>query len=119
MELMTEKARAYVYGGDWVSDCPRPGCSNVEHLMEPVVPHGPRTRPKSLFICSYCGQQSVIEWPSQDFMYGALEILMKRPVPGNRNWYPAGHTSAVRFGIEHGQSLDDLRQENEAHGVTP
>jgi hypothetical protein len=113
------RARAYVYTGDWVADCPRPGCSNVEHLFEPVQPRGPRIRQKSLFICSHCGEQAVIDWPSQDFMFAVMEILVKRPVPSNRNWYPADHETAVRFRIEHGQSLDDLRAENEEHGVTP
>jgi hypothetical protein len=119
MELMAVKARAYVYTGDWVADCPREGCGNVEYLMEPVIPNGPRTRPKSVYVCTYCGMQAVIEWPDAEFMVAALAILMKRPVPSNRNWYPYQHTNALRFGIEHGQSLDDLRQENEAHGVTP
>lgn len=118
-ELLTTKARAYVYSGDWVSDCPRLGCANVEHLFKPERIGGPRIRQESFFICSHCGAQSIIDWPPRDFMLAVTEILMRRPIPGNRNWYPADHETAVRFRIEHGQSLDDLRQENEAHGVTP
>jgi hypothetical protein len=118
-ELLTLRARAYVYSGDWVSDCPRPGCANVEHLFEPVTIGGPRIRQKSFFTCSYCGMQSVIDWPTQDFMLAVTEILSRRPIPSNRNWYPADHETAVRFKIEHGQTLDQLREENESHGVTP
>lgn len=119
MQQTILKARAYLYSGDWVADCPRDACGNVEHLMEPEIPDGPRTRPKSVYVCSHCGMQAVIDWPPQEFMYGALEILMRRPVPSNRNWYPAGHETAVRFRLEHGQTLMQLREENEAHGVTP
>jgi hypothetical protein len=113
------RARAYIYAGDWVSDCPRDGCGNVEHLFEPVQPRGPRIRPKSFFICSHCGEQAVIDWPPQEFMYAAMTVLEKRPVPSNRNWYPADHETAVRFHLEHGQTVAELREENETHGVTP
>jgi hypothetical protein len=50
-------------------------------------------------------------------MAQALDVLMKRPVPDNRNWYPADHDVATRFRIPHGQTIDDLKAENEAHGV--
>lgn len=119
MTIAIPQARAYVYSGDWVSDCPRSGCSNVEHLFEPLAPRGPRVKRKSLFICSHCGEQAVIDWPSDDFMAGVTEILMKRPIPSTRNWYPKDHETATRFKLEHGQSLADLREENEKHGVTP
>jgi hypothetical protein len=119
MELIQLKARAYVYSGDWVADCPRPECGNVEHLFEPLRPNGPRIHQRPFFACSHCGLQGEIEWPPTDFMHAALEILMRRPVPSTRNWYPADHETAVRFRVEHGQTLDQLREENEAHGVTP
>lgn len=119
MNLIQTRARAYVYSGDWVADCPRDGCGNVEHLFKPASVGGPRIRRESFFICSYCGMQAPIDWPPEDFMLGVVEILMRRPVPDNRNWYPAGHETAVRFRLEHGQTLDELRAENAEHGVTP
>jgi hypothetical protein len=118
-QLMAAIAQAYIYSGEWVADCPRPGCANVEFLWSPLVPNGPRVQPKPLFACSYCGQQAVIEWPPQDFMVEAMAVLHQRPVPDNRNWYPKDHDVATRFRIAHGQTVAQLREENEAHGVTP
>lgn len=116
-------ARAYVYCGEWVADCPRPGpeagragCSNVEFLYRPAVPNGPRTIPLDFYICSHCGFQSKIQWPRR-----REEIMMAlsvRPVPNNRNWYPADHPVAVRFRIPHGQTVAELMEENEAHEVS-
>jgi hypothetical protein len=118
MNLLTEKARAYIYSGEWVADCPREGCGNVEYLWSALQPNGPRVQPKAFFACSYCGWQGQIDWPDPEFMVRALDILMKRPVPGNRNWYPSNHDVALRFRLPHGQSLDDLRAENHEHGVS-
>jgi hypothetical protein len=119
MNLIIPVCRAYIYSGDWVGDCPGPDCANTEFLMEPEFLRGPRTRPKSFFICSSCGEQAPIDWPDRDFMTAALDVLMRRPVPTTRNWYPKDHDIAIRFRVEHGQSIDDLRAENELHGVTP
>jgi hypothetical protein len=116
-QLLLPSSQAYIYCGEWVGDCPREGCANVEFLWMPLVPNGPRVQPKPMYVCSYCGMQAVIEWPDSEFMVGAMAVLMQRPVPDNRNWYPADHDVATRFRIPHGQTLDDLRAENEAHGV--
>jgi hypothetical protein len=97
-------ARAYVYTGLWVADCPR-GCGNVEKL------------PSSGFACSYCHYETAdVEWPSDPVMISA--VLNLRPVPHTRNWYPAGHDVAVRSGIPHGQTPADLLAENYEYGVT-
>jgi len=115
--LLKTVARAYVYAGDWVADCPRPGCGNVDHLYLPIRKGGPRTVQAPSFHCTYCGMDAVIEWPSD--MGGLMEVLMLRPIPHTRNWYPADHETAVRFRIEHGQSVQQLREENAANGVEP
>lgn len=116
---MTESAvSAYVYGGDWVADCGREGCANVEHLFTPARPNGLRILRRPFFACSYCGYQSEITWPGDSLQAEIMSVLMKRPIPSTRNWYPADHPTAVKFGIPHGQSTDDLRAENEDHGVT-
>ena len=117
------RARAYVYGGEWVADCPRPGetpgrpgCANVEYLYRPAVPNGPRTVPLGFFICSHCGFQGMIIWPRN--REAILMTLMIRPVPDNRNWYPTDHPVAVRFNLPHGQTVADLFEENEEHGLS-
>ena len=122
MEVPHERvavARAYVYAGDWVADCPRPGgvCGNVEFLHRPSRMGGPRDVPVDFFLCSHCGMQAPVSWP--DNQHAILAALMRRPVPGTRNWYPTDHPVAVRFGLPHGQSVGDLEAESEAHGVLP
>lgn len=114
-EIVIEWARAYVYSGDWVADCPREGCGNVEHLFTPINRGAPRTVRKPFYACSYCGMEAEIKWPRN--MDGIMEVLMKRPVPSNRNWYPKDHSVAVKFRLPHGQSIEDLRDENAEHGV--
>jgi len=108
-------ASAYVYAGDWVADCTRSRCGNVEFLYTPVKPGGPRVLKKPIFVCSNCGMQAVIDWPDHEMEI--LAVLSKRPIPQNRNWYPKDHPVAVNFRIAHGQSIRDLLDENEEHGV--
>ena len=109
------EARAYVYSGDWVADCPRAGCGNVEHLQRPSRMNGPRDVPVPFYLCSHCGAQAPISWP--DDRLGIYAVLSRRPVPHNRNWYPKDHPVAVAFRLPHGQSVRDLESENEEHGV--
>jgi len=111
----TPVARAYVYNGEWVGDCPL-RCGNVEFLYQPQQINGPRVLKRPFFLCSYCGAQALIDWPDNE--HEILAALMVRPVPGNRNWYPADHPVAVNFRIPHGQSVRDLLAENEEHGVS-
>jgi hypothetical protein len=110
-------ARAYVYHGEWVADCPRHGCNNVEHLFRPLRPKGPRVQKVDFFACSYCGWQAFIDWPAR--MLDISQVLAQRPVPDTRNWYPQDHPVAVQFGVEHGQTVRQLIEESEANGVVP
>lgn len=117
-QLIAARARAYVYAGDWVADCPRDGCGSVEHLYDranPRNPNSPRVVQKSEFGCSYCGATAPIDWPAN--LAEITEVLMLRPIPHTRNWYPAEHETAVKFRVPHGQSIDELRAENVEHGV--
>ncbi len=104
--LITTRARARVNHGRWIADCPRPYCANAMRL----------TPGQAAFHCAGeggCRMVAEIEWPA-----GADDIwqaLIERPVPGTRNWYPAGHTEAVRLGLAHGQSPADLRAETAEH----
>jgi len=118
MRLLAAPARAYVYGGDWVADCPR-GCGNVEHLYHPATnrPGAPRTVQMATFACSYCRATADIQWP--EHMNEIMAVLMLRPIPHTRNWYPEGHETALKYGVPHGQSVQDLRDENVEHGVEP
>jgi hypothetical protein len=121
MKLITERALAFVYCGDWVAECPMPYCGNVEHLFDrvsPRVPTSPRLVPRAGFACSHCGLQVEIEWPEPDMIEGIMGVLNRRPVPHTRNWFPQDHPLAVRMGVkEHGQTVDDLKAENVAYGV--
>lgn len=122
MTTAAVRARAYVYGGDWVADCPVPGCNNVEHLFgreRPRDPACPRTVRLPALACSApgCHSVSLVEWPSDSFMEQVNAVLALRPDPATRNWYPKDHDVAVRFRVEHGQTVAQLREENEAHGV--
>lgn len=113
--ISQEKVRAYVYHGEWVGDCSRPGCNNVEYLYRPTAPNGPRVRQVDFFICSHCGWQAFVTWP--DRLLDISQVLAARPLPDTRNWYPADHPVAVKFNIPHGQTVKDLLDENEEHGV--
>lgn len=115
--------RAYFYRGRWVGDCPVPECKNAEYLTVPPM-NVSRYREerqwdrKDYFICSnlQCGTVT----SSIQFPHDADEIedvLNRRPMALNRNWYPAGHLTAVSHGAEDGQTVAELIQENTDHGV--
>lgn len=116
-------ARPYVYCGDWVACCTRPGCAGVEFLHTlryPNRPPGlsnPRDVRRPVFHCTYCEQRDVIDWPDPFFMARVDMVLRLRPFPHNRNWYPQDHPTALAFRIPHGQSVEDLEQENREHDV--
>lgn len=119
----TPVARAYVYHGEWVADCPRPpdlltgrGCGNVEYLYTPSRMRGPRDQRRPFYLCSNCGMQSGIDWPEKE--HEIIAVLSLRPVPDTRNWYPRDHPVAVNFRLEHGQTVAGLMEENAAHGVS-
>jgi len=115
--------RAYVYRGRWVGKCPVEGCENVEYLtVEPLFANRysieSRWERKDYFICTneQCGTVTT----SIAFPQNADEIedvLNLRPVALNRNWYPAGHITAVMHGIEDGQTVAELIAENLEHGI--
>ena len=99
-------ARAYVLRGMWVADCTRPDCNNTEMLG--------LFSPLPLY-CSYCKHIDTVDWPNDGQVI--QDVLDRRPIPHTRNWYPKDHDLAVRAGIPHGQTVDDLLAENAEHGV--
>lgn len=113
-------ALAYVYAGEWVADCPQ-RCGNVELLTikrdQDRGRAGSRGTRKESFLCSYCHMMATsIIWPKD--ADEIMEILDRRPVPHNRNWYPEGHITALSFGIKDGETIEELLAENDQHGVS-
>lgn len=106
---VSERARAWLYAGQWVADCPQPSCSNVELLFDSAG----RRRP--VFRCTYCHRIAEIEWADDEA--AILAVLGRRPVPHTRNWFPPRHDLALRAGLPHGQSPAELLAENLEHGV--
>jgi len=115
--------RAYVYRGRWVGDCPVEGCKDAEYLtVEPLYANRytkeARWDRKDYFICSnlQCGTvTNSIQWPAD--ADEIEDVLNLRPLAMTRNWYPAGHITAVQHGIPEGQTVADLLAENIEHGV--
>lgn len=113
-------ARAYVYAGEWVADCPQ-RCGNVELLTvkrdQDRSRAGTRGTRKDSFYCSYCKCIATsIHWPEN--ADEIMEILDRRPVPHTRNWYPEGHITALEFGIKDGETAEELLAENAEHGIS-
>lgn len=81
--------------GQWKARCPRLWCTNAM----------PIDRGQEQFAClgpDSCGWTGEVAWPPDP---DAIEtLLLMRPVPRTRNWLP-------------GESLEDLLQENVAHGI--
>jgi hypothetical protein len=103
----TMRARAHVNHGRWIASCPNPDCNGAEelhpwsgyqcgHTACAVTVH-----PETVFHCSYCRTVAAVDWPE----------LQKRPRVENRNWFPADHEQAVKWGLPHGQTVDELRVE--------
>lgn len=99
-------ARVYLNYGRWVADCAREHCTAAYRLQQN----------QAVLECSNCGAAAPVEWPADDFIDGLREIMLARPVPQTRNWYPQDHDIAVRHGVPHGQILVDLMDENIEHG---
>jgi len=93
-----EPLRARINHGRWIVDCPVPECGGAE-LVDPDNPR---------FWCLSCdnhgmdGRWYPVEFPAER---PAIEtVLLKRPNAANQNWRP-------------GETVDDLRRENERYGV--
>lgn len=116
----TTYARAYVYCGEWVADCPQQDCGNVEFLTLKLDRDrgvaGTVGERKDAFFCSYCKCMATsVHWPAD--AEEIVEVLDRRPRPHTRNWYPEGHLTALKFNVPDGQTIAELKAENAAHGV--
>lgn len=104
MLLTPAEARAYVNHGRWLADCPR-DCGGALQLD-----------PKQTnFHCRECKWIGGIEWP--DNADEIMEALEERVVPKTRNWFPSGHTLALRSSTPHGQTVKQLMEETEENEV--
>lgn len=64
---------------------------------------------QTVFHCVECKHVANIDWPANaDELWSALEA---RPAPRNRNWFPSGHHLALRAGLPHGQTPEELKDE--------
>lgn len=92
------KAEAHISQGRWCADCPTPGC----HAASYVSPADKR------MWCIKCENIAAAgEWVPVKFPRNRErieELLLRRALPENRNWYPY-------------ESVKDLEAENERHGV--
>lgn len=93
---------ARVEHGRWIADCPTLGCVGAEFVSFDVP----------VFFCCECRNAEVghdllaVVVPKSDIRLRIEEVLLARPVPSTRNWYP-------------GETLDDLREQNREHGINP
>ena len=88
---------ARAHAGHWIADCPRCGYAVGGRLL----PFG-----SPVFDCQDCGLGVEVRWPSEQMRRGVERLLMMRPVPHTRNWFPH-------------ESLSDLLAENVEHGIGP
>lgn len=115
----TNFARAYVYNGEWVADCPA-DCKTTQFVEDKPdkyrgVPGTSGDR-MDYFHCGYCTSLwSSVRWP--DRADEIKEILDRRPLRHTRNWYPEGHIVALQSGIRDGETIEELLAENYAHGI--
>lgn len=56
------------------------------------------------FECPFCGLFNEVIWPSEEMVKGVERLLMMRPDPSTRNWWPH-------------ETLHDLMWQNAEHGV--
>jgi hypothetical protein len=107
--LVTTAAVAVVNSGRWIAECPREHCANAVRL-EPK---------QTAFHCGGgdgCRLVAEVLWPPDADEID--DVLSRRPVPGTRNWAPAGHRQAIADGFPDGQSVSDLLDENRQYGVS-
>lgn len=85
-------AEAHASWGMWAARCGY--CPGAERLQ----------RFQPYIECLDCGTVTEVIWPTEEMVRGVERLLMMRPAPANRNWFP-------------GETLHDLMLENAEHGV--
>lgn len=111
------QALARVYFGEWVADCPRPGCTNTEAIMPGQWTFfcGDYARRMGQPLHAYCQWTGQILWPGN--AYDIHVELQRRPVKGTRHWFPPGYPAErLPAGPDvRGQTIDHLASEFMKH----
>jgi hypothetical protein len=107
--LGTDPAAAvvFMYAGQWVAQCPRPGCLNVEKMGrcdDGTIGGLAGARFECRLSHGGCGLTCAPEWPADVTELEA--VLLARPVPMTRNWRP-------------GEDIRELLAENAEQGIEP
>jgi hypothetical protein len=102
VNLVTGKALVYVNHGRVIADCA------VDCGFALKLDPG-----QTAFHCLECNHVNTVQWPPN--LQEILDALAERPAPRNRNWFPEGHTVAVKMGAPQGQTPEDLREEARRH----
>lgn len=100
--ITSEMARAWVYRGDWVAECPY-GDGYCTLLKGGQF----------MFHCGECHKVMEVEWPKDPDEI--IEALDKRPMKVNRNWFPHDHFLAIKARLPHGQTVQELDEETDYH----
>lgn len=94
-------SHVFVHRGQWVANCPMPGCENAEGVATPgdafQTGNGLGAVGAPAASCSACGLRFGVEWP--DHPERIMAVLAERFVPGTRHWVP-------------GETIADLEEQN-------
>lgn len=131
----TTFAIPWVYCGEWIAECPQRDCTNAEYMTEKRFEDRHKVGfgavsgiKKDAFYCSHCKCLATsVHWPKhdQDCVAPAgvdhadeiMELLNLRSMPETRNWFYTGQKIAVARSAPDGQTLAELRAENDQHEV--
>lgn len=103
-------ALAYLNFGNWVVDCPEPGCFDARAVYAARVKDGPIER-HDWDVCAN-GHRFEIEMPPPRLEAAIVAAVSQRPFESDRAWYPQGHRRAILAGQVVGQTVDELIAEN-------
>ncbi len=102
-KFISGQVQAYANHGRWIADCCREFCNNAWGLASNQVS----------FLCDPnqegCGMEALVVWPPN--VAEITEVLRRRPVKATRNWFPLNHELALRAGCPHGQTVQQLKDE--------
>ncbi|MEU4772972.1 hypothetical protein [Micromonospora sp. NPDC023644] len=98
---MTDIAQVYINWGRMVVECPHDGCLDAREVQPGQASE----------VCA-AGHPLTVQWP--DDIAQILAVLGERPQERTRNWFPQGHSAALRSGQPHGQTVTELREEARA-----
>lgn len=106
-------SQAYYNHARWVAECPEEDCLDARLVYE----EDPRTgRPTGRRLTGdTCDNGHVfkIEMPNEQVEAQIVTAMSEREKDAHKSWFPAGHPRALIGGHPHGQSIADLKREND------